>query len=112
MKGIWRLSSEEPLRPVMAVGRPPPYFPNKIRENNIHATNWRLSTESRYKLPLDAGRAAFGKRLHLLHGCHCCVAREGGQQRAVRPAQLHRLFRFFALQQAVEKSRREAVAAA
>ncbi len=64
------------------------------------------------KLPLNPCRAAFGKSLHLLKSSHGRVTREGGQKRAVRPAQVDRFLFRLAAQQAVEEPGREAIPAA
>src|ERR1035438_9926368 len=60
---------------------------------------------------LNPRRAALGKRAHLLQGRHRGVAWEGGQQRAMRPAQLHRFRRVFTSQQTVDEPGRVAVPA-
>src|SRR5574337_332768 len=64
------------------------------------------------RLSLDARRATLCKGAHLLHGGHGGVTREGRQRRAVRPAQLARLFRLLAREEAVEQAGRKAVSAA
>src|SRR5262245_50150412 len=64
------------------------------------------------QLPLDARRAALGKGPYLLYSRHCGVSREGGQQRAVTPAQLQRFLRGFARQQSVKEAEREPVSTA
>src|SRR5215471_1726441 len=64
------------------------------------------------QLPLDACRPALGEGAHLLDRRHGGVAGEGGEQGAVRPAELDRLFRRFAGEKAVEEAPRKAVAAA
>jgi hypothetical protein len=61
---------------------------------------------------LNVGGAAFGERMHFFHGGHGRVARECGEQRAARPAELDGLFREFAGEQAVEETGGKAVAMA
>ncbi len=47
-------------------------------------------------LTLNARRAAFREGSHLLHGDHGGIARGGGEQCAMRPAETHRLLLGFA----------------
>src|SRR5512134_1757989 len=55
-------------------------------------------------LALDAGGAALGEGPHLLQARHGGVAREGGEQGAVRPPELERLLGLGSGQQAVEEA--------
>ena len=57
------------------------------------------STKLKIALSLNPRRSALGKRPHLIDRGHGCVAGEGGQQRAMRPAQFDRIFRSLAGQQ-------------
>ncbi len=57
---------------------------------------------SSLSLPLYPRRAALGEGSDLFHRCHGRVAREGGEQRAVGPAQLDRFLGILVHQDAVE----------
>src|SRR5580765_4895600 len=63
-------------------------------------------------LSLNTGRTTFCKRFHLLEGRHRRVTRECGQQRAVRPTELHCILFGFACEQPIEKPGRKSVATA
>ena len=55
------------------------------------------------RLTLDARRSPFGQGSHLFEAGHGGVPGERRDQRAVSPAQLHRLFRRLALHYPVEE---------
>src|SRR5690349_6068441 len=63
-------------------------------------------------LPLNAGRAALRKLNYLIKGRHRCIARERGEQCAVRPTEVDGLLRLLTAEQAIDEACGEAVAAA
>src|SRR6478672_9850706 len=61
-------------------------------------------------LTLDACRPTGGESAHLLERSHSCIAGECGNQSSVRPAQFHRSFVVFSVEQPIDEPGREAVA--
>jgi hypothetical protein len=52
---------------------------------------------------LNPGGSALRKSFHLIHGRHGGVAREGREQRPVRPTQFHRVIWFGSGKESVNK---------
>src|SRR5580658_2641419 len=63
-------------------------------------------------LPLNSGRSALCEGPYLVKCRHGSVAGEGGEQRAMRPAQLDGFSGVFAVEQAVDEAGGEAITAA
>lgn len=91
-----------PAHGFLARGAVPPWGDGEPGSRHAAA---RVATRPRAPvLTLHASGAAFGKGTHLVDRGHRGVTREGGQERAVRPAQFQSLFRLFARQQPIKQT--------
>lgn len=74
-----------------------PELPRQMRPASCSRSHLKLSA-------LNASRATFSERAHLLHGGHGGVAGERGQQCAVGPAELDGFLRLLAREKAVDEA--------